>query len=171
MSSDPYQEKLSKAYDEYAEAIYRHCFFRGFPKERAEELVQDTFLKTWDYLRQGNSIENLRAFLYRVVNNLMVDEFRKKKEQSLDQMMEKGWNVDSGDDPEDGLEQRFLIKEVLSVMDGLPEKERELLVMRYVDGLELKEIAEVLQISANNTSVRLNRAMKVLKDRLNNKEQ
>lgn len=57
------------AYDEWADAIYRHCFFRVYSKERAEELVQDTFMKTWQYLEKGNEVENLKAFLYKVAKS------------------------------------------------------------------------------------------------------
>ena len=71
MKSD-LQEGFLNAYDAYADAIYRHCFFRVFSKERAEELAQETFMKTWEYVARGNVIENYKAFLYRVTNNLII---------------------------------------------------------------------------------------------------
>ena len=76
------------AYDKYADAIYRHCFFRVFSKEKAEELTQETFMRTWQYLEDGKEVLNLRAFLYRVANNLIIDHSRKKKEERLDNFHE-----------------------------------------------------------------------------------
>ncbi len=156
------QEFLS-AYDAYAEAIYRHCFFRVYSKARAEELMQETFMKTWQYLQNGERVENLRAFLYRVANNLVIDASRKKREESLDALMEASDAFEPSEDGRTIAEHKLLIKDVLAVLNKLPEDEREILTMRYVDDLDPKDIAEVLDISPNNASVRLNRAMKSLK--------
>jgi DNA-directed RNA polymerase specialized sigma24 family protein len=46
-------EAYLKAYDEYADAIYRYCLFRVFNEEKAKDLTQDTFLRTWEYLASG----------------------------------------------------------------------------------------------------------------------
>src|SRR5690349_19793406 len=58
-----------QAYDEFADPIFRHCYFRVFRRDRAKELVQETFLRAWEYQLQGKPIENIRAFLYRIANN------------------------------------------------------------------------------------------------------
>ena len=68
---------FGEAYDLYADAIYRHCFFRVYSKERAEELTQETFLKLWQYMNDGNEIENIRALAYRIATNLVIDDKRK----------------------------------------------------------------------------------------------
>jgi RNA polymerase sigma-70 factor (ECF subfamily) len=154
------------AYERYADAIYRHCFFRVFSKPLAEELTQETFLKTWQYLAQGKEVENLRAFLYRVANNLIIDYVRKKKEDHLDALLENAPDLEPSYDVRQDLETAELAREAKAAMEGLKEDEREILTMRYVDELDLKEIAEVLDISVNNVSVRLNRAMKELRSEL-----
>ena len=82
------ENQFLKAYDAYSESIYRHCFFRVWRKGRAEELLQETFLRLWTYLIKGNKVENIRALLYKIANNLIIDESRKKKEESLDQILE-----------------------------------------------------------------------------------
>ena len=74
------------------DAIFRHCYFRVFDRERARDLVQETFLKTWEYLTRGHDIENIRAFLYRVATNLIIDDSRRKKEISLEQLSESGFD-------------------------------------------------------------------------------
>ena len=154
------------AYERYAEAIYRHCFFRVFSKPLAEELTQETFLKTWQYLAEGKKVENLRAFLYRVANNLIIDYVRKKKEERLDNLLESAPEIEPTYDGRQDLETAELAREAIAAMEGLREDEREILIMRYIDELELKEIAEALDISVNNVSVRLNRAMKALRQEL-----
>ncbi len=165
MQTDVKNEFLD-AYDRYADAIYRHCFFRIFSKPLAEELTQETFLKTWQYLAAGKEVQNLRAFLYRVANNLIIDYVRKKKEERLDVLMENSADVEPSYDGRNEMETAELAREIAEVMQELRTEDREILTMRYLDQLELKEIADTLGITANNVSVRLNRALKALRELL-----
>jgi|ERR1051325_7809710 RNA polymerase sigma-70 factor (ECF subfamily) len=152
---------LFDAYEAHSEAIYRHCYFRLFSKERAEEAVQETFMKTWQYLADGKKIENIRAFLYRVASNAIVDEIRRKKEDSLEDLMEKSENLPGTS--EDSAEHKMLLSQVREAIHKLPEDFREIIVMRYIDDLGPSEIAEALGIKPNAASVRINRAIKELK--------
>jgi RNA polymerase sigma-70 factor (ECF subfamily) len=157
------ENEFLKAYEDYADAIYRHCFFRVFSKPLAEELTQETFMKTWQYLEGGKEVENLRAFLYRVANNLIIDYSRKKKEERLDNILEAAPEIEPAYDGRLKIEDDEMAREVIRTMDQLREDEKNILMMRYVEELDLKEIAEALDISVNNVSVRLNRAMKALR--------
>lgn len=157
------KKEFLAAYDQYAEAIYRHCYFRVFSPGRAEELVQETFLKTWQYLQAGNSVRNIRVFLYRVASNLIVDEARKRKEPSLEALTEESDAFEPSISGRDELERGVLLRAVRERMKELPEEDRKILTMRYIDDLDPKDIGEILGMSANNVSVRLNRAVKGLR--------
>src|ERR1044071_643544 len=87
------ENEFLAAYDSYSQALYKHCFFRVYSAAKAEELVQDTFMKTWDYIRKGHKVENLKAFLYKTANNLIIDYSRKKRDVSLEQQLDEnpGW--------------------------------------------------------------------------------
>jgi RNA polymerase sigma-70 factor (ECF subfamily) len=154
------------AYDEHADAIYRHIFFRLLSKDKAEELSQETFLKTWQYLESGKEVDNLRPFLYRVATNLVIDYVRKKKEASLDAALE----VNPADEPigsdERDVERHALLSQVKGALTELAQEERDLITMRYIDDLDPKEIAELLGITPNHVSVKLNRAVAKLKKTL-----
>ncbi len=162
------QDQFLEAYDNYSEAIYRHCFFRVYSKTRAEELVQETYMRVWQYLMQGKKVENLRAFLYRVANNLIIDESRKKKEESLEVLMEKSPAYEPSYEGHKSIEKKILYGQVVDGMKDLPPDYKEILVLRYIDDLDPKEIAEILETNANNVSVKINRAVKVLKTRFHN---
>jgi len=71
------QEQFMKVYDEYSAGVYRYCYFRLNSREDAEDLTSTVFHKTWDYLAQGKKIDNMRAFLYRVAHNQIVDLYKK----------------------------------------------------------------------------------------------
>lgn len=158
------EKKFLKAYDEFADPIFRHCYFRVFNRERAKDLMQETFTKTWEYLQKGERVDNLRAFLYRVANNLIIDNSRKRQEQSLDQMQDEGF--DPGEDTRDRLTNFLEAGVVIKVLHKLNPKYREVIQMRYIDDLSPKEIAAVIGETENNVSVRLHRGLKELRDLL-----
>lgn len=164
---DYVRQKFLEAYDAYADAIFRHCYFRVFVRSRAEELMQETFMKTWEYLAGGKSIENIRAFLYRVANNLIIDEARKHKEVSLEALLENEKIREPADNAPENMERNLESKELLRILHALPQEHREVLVLRYVNDLDPKEIGEVLGITVNAASVRIHRALAMLKDRAN----
>ncbi len=153
---------LLEAYDAYADAIFRHCYFRVFSRERAKELMQETFLRAWDQMVQGEEIRHMRGFLYRVANNLIIDESRKKKEQSLDALQEEGF--DPPDHAQENVGARNVDEEiVLQTLEKLEEPYREVVMLRYIDGFRPMEIADMLGVSANVVSVRLHRGIAILR--------
>jgi len=90
-----HQKDFLKAYDELSDALFRHSFFRVSNKEVALDMVQDAFMKTWNHIVGGKIIENYKAFLYHVMNNLIIDYYRKSKSSSLDVLLDDGF--DPGD--------------------------------------------------------------------------
>ncbi len=163
MIPHPMEEQFLKAYDDYADAIFRHCAMRISDRERGRELMQETFLKAWESVRRGTKVENMRAFLYKVANNLIIDTYRRDRgELSLEDMAEE-----TGFDPADqnadrDVERVVAGSEILETLQKLEEPYRTALVMRYVDGLEPKDIADMLDISPNVASVRIHRGLKHL---------
>ena len=158
-------EQFMKAYDELSDAIFRHCWFKIGDKEKAKDIMQDTFTKTWQHINQGTQVNNLKPFLYKVANNMIIDEYRKKKELSLDGLMAEGF--EPGFDEIKNTETTIDAKLVLNIVNQLDEKYREAVLMRYVDELSPKEIAEITGDSENSISVKIHRGLKQLKDILN----
>ena len=155
---------LAQAFDEFSDAIFRHCAYRCFDRERAKELMQEVFMKAWDYLVSGKDIDNVQAFLYRVANNLLIDEARRQKKRtgvSFEDMQEEGFDIE-GEDGRDNATV-FDAKAVAQVLYELEEPYRTAMILRYIDELSPKELASVLNETANTISVRLNRGMKMLR--------
>jgi RNA polymerase sigma-70 factor (ECF subfamily) len=158
------QDRFAKAYEEYSDAIFRHCYFHTFKREEAKEIMQETFMKTWEYIASGREIEQVRPFLYRTATNLMINASKKKKEQSLDELQETGF------DPgvEDEVQKRDIIQEqrVLQVLEKIEEPYRQVVMLRYIEDLTPAEIAEITGESANSVSVRIHRGLKQLRSLL-----
>ena len=151
-----------KAYDNYADAIFRHCYFRVFDREKAKEIMQEAFTRTWEFISKGNEIENIRAFLYRVANNLIVDNARKKKELSFEILSKQGF--DPGFEDKEKLQNIIDGKAAVSMVKKLDIKYRKVILMRFVDGFSPKEIAETLGKTENTVSVRIHRGLKQLRN-------
>jgi len=150
-------------YDELADPLFRHCFYKISDREKALDLVQETFARMWEYLSSGKKVEHLKSFIYRIANNMIIDEYRKKKSQSLDVLAEDGF------DPEEESAVSAIVtsseaKIAVSGIQRLPEPYRQIMELRYIDGLSITEIAGVIRESENTVSVRITRATQKLRD-------
>ncbi|MDD4628726.1 MAG: RNA polymerase sigma factor [Candidatus Peribacteraceae bacterium] len=152
-----------EAYDEYADAIFRHCALRLGDREVGKDLMQDTFLRAWEAIAGGVTVENMRAYLYRIANNLITDFARRQKrrpESSLEEMAEDGFDPPSR---EEGPARTYEGKMVIETLQQVEEPYRTAVVLHYIDGLPPREIASFLGVSANVISVRLHRGMEKLR--------
>lgn len=164
MDQDSLKSLFLAAYDEHADAIYRFCLFKVSQPEKAEDLVQDVFTRYWQALREEMPVGNVRAFLYTVARNRIIDWYRKRKEDSLDELSERGADF-LGDQVED-VEERARVREILEAVDMLDDRSREAVLLRFVEGWSPEEIAAYSGSTANAISVRINRAVKKVQDRL-----
>lgn len=153
-----------QAYDQYADELYRFCFFKVSDSERAQDLVQDVFTRYWQTLRNGQEVQHPRALLFTIARNRVTDWYRKKKEDSLDAMQDDGREF-QGTVRKD-VEQSAEYEEILRAVSDLDEPSKEAVLLRYTEGWSPAEIGALHNESANAVSVRLNRAIKKLQDRL-----
>jgi RNA polymerase sigma-70 factor, ECF subfamily len=159
------RQEFIEAYDQYADGLFRHCYFKVSNRELALDLVQETFTKAWNAISKGQTVDNLKPFLYRIANNLIVDEYRKKKSVSLDELRNEGFDVAGADGQ--SISTMAEVRIVLASIDKLEGKYREVIELRYVSDLSPREIADVLGETENAVSVRINRALKQMRTMLN----
>jgi RNA polymerase sigma-70 factor, ECF subfamily len=167
--SKDHEERFLKAFEEYSDALFRHAFLRINDRERAVDVVHDTFAKVWTYVRNGHEIKSYRPFLYKVLNNLIIDEYRKIKESSLDSLLavegvDEGTFSELHEDTVDSLIATLDGKKAFEFLAELPDVYREVLILRFVDELGPKEISELIEETENVISVRLHRGLKLLQE-------
>ena len=149
-----------EVYDQYADAVFRHCYYRVFNRELAQDLTQEAFTKTWEYLAAGKSVDNLKAFVFRVAHNALIDWSRRKKELSLDALSDGGWDV--GIDQRAKLQENLDVQSAIKILQKLEEPYQTALKLRYLSDFSPKEIAQILGESENVVSVRIHRGIKKL---------
>ena len=135
------EENFTEVYDKYADLIFRHCFFRVHERELAKELMQETFIKGWKYISDGKEVENIKALLYKIATNLVIDHSRREKNKkriSLDYLLEQGF--EPGEDKSDRIKNKMDAENALTVVTKLKNKYQEVVLLRYVEDLSIKEI-------------------------------
>jgi RNA polymerase sigma-70 factor, ECF subfamily len=175
-TNENHEARFLKAFEEYSDALFRHAFLRISDRERAIDLVHDTFTKVWTYIRTGHEVTSFKSFLYKVLNNLIIDEYRKHKESSLDALFEvegidEGTFTELNADDTDSMIATMDGERIFELLHQLPDTYKEVLILRYVDELGPKEISELIEETENVISVRLHRGMKMLRDLVDIEEQ
>lgn len=152
---------LSMAHGDFEKGLNARAFFKLSDHAIGEDLVQETFLKTWNYLLKGGKIEMMKAFLYHILNNLIIDQYRKHKATSLDSLLEKGFEP-----RETSPENIFKIldgKAAILLIVQLPKSYHKVMQMKYVDDLSLQEMMALTGHSKNSLAVQLHRGLEKMK--------
>ncbi len=167
-------EVYGKLYDIYVDQIYRFIYFKVGRKEEAEDLTADVFLKTWQYINEMGSevIENLRAFLYQTARNTVIDFYRSKDQKEFialpqEEREEEKPTVEIIDAKQDLVEKIELasdLEEVKKSLQKIRDEYREVIVLRFIEEMSVKETADILGKSEGAVRVLLHRAVAALKE-------
>jgi RNA polymerase sigma-70 factor (ECF subfamily) len=156
------EERFLKEYDAHADGIFRFCLFKLSDREVAKDLTQETFTKVWSYMAGGGEIRNIRAFLFQTARNLIIDKYRKKHTGSLEVMQEAGFDPVFEEEVE--IEEKIDAQIAIQLLKELSEDHREVITLRFIEELSVKEISETIGETTSNVSVRLHRAMAKLRE-------
>lgn len=165
MRTEPHetQKLFSELYEAFSDEIFRFSLAKTRNRDLALDVTQETFIKTWDYLRSGKEIEQSRGFLYRTCRNLIIDASRKKKFSSLDALLEASSEpaLSNDEDTPNGssIDKQFFMER----LRALDEHHFEILNLRFIQELTLSEIAHIYKETENTVSVRIHRAVKQAK--------
>lgn len=161
---------IEKAYSEHADSIFRFCLTQTRNRDIAKDIVQDVFIKTWEYVLQGNSVDNIRAFLFRVARNAIIDAGRKKKSYSLDILLEEGFEPADSENELASHQNRLDFERALLLIDDLDDIYKEPILFRYVEDMSIKDIAKILSEKENTISVRIHRGLDILQKKIQEQE-
>jgi RNA polymerase sigma factor (sigma-70 family) len=131
--------------------------------EIARDAIQQSMMKLWENRKQLDSCINLKAFVFRVVRNVCLDELKKKKPVYFDnpESLKNHPHHHSVQHERDEM-----VGIVQKLIDTLPDNQREVIQMRDIDGLDFEEIAELIGRDIPYTRVLLSRARKSVKEKI-----
>ena len=125
--------------------IFAQAFHRLRNKADAEDIAQEAFLRLWRIApdwQQGNT--KVSTWLYQVVSNLCIDRIRRKQPENLDAIPEP---ADARPNATDVIQDQSRASALYHALAKLPDRQREAVAMRHLDGLSNPEIADNLQLS------------------------
>jgi RNA polymerase sigma-70 factor (ECF subfamily) len=154
-------ERVEQIYEAERECIYSYLLYLGLPAGRAQELAQDSFLKLYLKMSQGESIENPRAWLYKVAHNLALRSHQ--REPKFDELDPNLPLPEGSPNPERDLIARQRRSALTQAIRDLSPRQRNCLHLR-VQGLRYREIAATIGISTSAVGEFLRRAVDRLKE-------
>ena len=159
---------FGEIYDIYLNNIYQFIFYKVTHKEIAEDLTEESFFKAWVNLKKYKKQScPFSSWLYRISNNTVIDYLRKEKiktEELMDEMPDK--NMSAKKDAEQYYNQKLLKK----ALSKLPNTQKEVIILKYINELKNKEIALILKKSDTAVRILISRALKKLKEIMKNIE-
>ena len=164
-------ESFDSVYDRHHKNVYNYIAFRINNHYDAEELANDVFVKAMRSQHSYNPDFAVEAWLIGIAKNVVTDYLRRimrRQFVSLDSIMGL---ISINRQPEDVVVLKDEIRELVSAMTLLRDKERQILSMKFATSLKNKEIGEILGISESHVKVTAHRALNKLKKHMKEDEQ
>lgn len=134
----------------------------------AEDIIQNVFLKTWEYRKRLNPNYSIKSFLYKTTYNEFINQYRRSKAISI---LELSY-IEALDDFIDDNNTELLERKIAYVTEGimhLPTKCKETFLLSKKDGLTNIEIAEYMNVSIKTVEGQLTKAYNLLRERVGSK--
>lgn len=156
---------LGGIYDEYHPLLYSYIYRRVGDVEVARDLTADVFRRFLQAMANGNGPnEQLRAWLYRVAHNIVIDHYRRRRNWPESPLEERLPSND--DDPDTTAEQRIRCDTVRSAMEQLTADQQEVVALKFLEGLTNAEVADITQRSIGAVKSLQHRALAALRRQL-----
>ena len=159
------EKAFIRAYDEYADEIFRFCAFIVKDRERARDLMQDTFIKVWQNLDRFRNQSQFSTWIYRIAVNTCLSYLRTAKRRATDELNDRIIE-NYTEEPSEREEQIALLYKSIAQLE---ENERIIITM-VLDEVPYPEIAEVAGISEGNLRVKIHRIKHKLTEIYNSNE-
>ncbi len=145
----PVKEEFSLVYDRHFNSVYRFVYYKTFHRERAEDLTSQAFLKAYEkYHTFDPARGDIRAWLYRIAGNAVVDHFRRnRKTVSIHDVWDDVPDSGGANDAADDHENREKLLALRKAMAGLSAAGRDVLILRVWENVPYKTIASLLNRS------------------------
>ncbi len=160
----------------HLDAMYNFAYRLVLDEDDAKDLVQDTYMKAYRFIRSFQKGTNSKAWLYRILKNSFINDFRKRSKEpsKVDyQEVENFYNSDNVDEKKTVDLRVESVKdmigdEVSNALNSLAVDFRTVIILCDLEGFTYEEMAKILDIPIGTVRSRLHRARNLLKDKLEN---
>lgn len=148
----------------YQRPIYNLAYRMSGEKEAAKDIAQESFVAAYSSLKTFKGKARFSTWLYQITLNKCRDYLKSKRSNDLCVIDPDLPLVSEGADPEYRLKAKEQDKAIQQALRMMPPKYRELLILKHIEELDYKEMAELLGLSLTNLKVRTYRAREMFKE-------
>jgi len=156
-------EAFGQLYGIYLDRIYRYAFHQVQDRMTAEDITEEVFVKAWKAIKscKGKG-RTFQAWIYRIAHNHIVNTLRNtRKFTSMEMEKEADFN-----DPRLDVEAKLEQQEVTEMIADLPPNQRQVILLKFIDGLDNKEIAKIMKKSEGAVRILQMRALTTLRQKI-----
>lgn len=150
--------------DKYKDMVFGICLKICREREQAEEIAQDTFVKAFNNLDSFRMESKFSTWLYRIAYNTSISAVRKKKVEfaPVDDHIVQNYTIEEINTDIQGCDREVVQKKLLGMIDELPDNDRAIVQLFYLEQTSIDDISEMTQLSKSNIKVKLHRIRKRL---------
>jgi RNA polymerase sigma-70 factor (ECF subfamily) len=153
-------------YGRYSKRLYKFAFSILKSVEESENILQDVFLNLWEKRINIEKDSSVKYYIFTITYNSSISIIRKKaRETQFFDYLKSLQELNQGP-PSLELEFNELTKTLLTIIDHLPQRQKEVYILHKEEGLKYQEIAERLNISVNTIETHMSRALKTIQEKL-----
>lgn len=163
MEDESFESFIERAVDEYESPLIGYARTYLYDLERARDVVQDTFIRLCSQDREKVR-EHLKSWLFTVCRNRCLDVLRKdKRVEPLDEIR---WQKVAGEDanPAGQLENDESMAAVMGYLDRLPNNQKEVILLKFQQGMSYKEIQKVTGLKQGNIGFLIHAGLKRMRE-------
>lgn len=164
---ESHPEKFAEIVSRYQNRLFYYVFRYVHDKMKAEDILQEAFIKMYVNINSFDADRSFSAWAYRIAHNETINYIKKNnKEVTIE---EDGWFEKIADDSIDfatDFDKKISNQRIKKVVNGLPMKYKQVVVLYYFEEQDYDSIAKILQIPSSTVGVRLRRAKKRLQSTL-----
>lgn len=156
----------------HADALYNFAYSLVYEQARAEDLVQEAFLKAYRFVHSFESGSNAKAWLFQILKNAFINDYRKKSRQpqqvdfedfnEKNQLEKQSVSIDIGQD----VYSHMIGDEITLALNKLPVDFRVAIILSDLEGFTYEEISKITDIPIGTVRSRLFRARNLMKEQL-----
>ncbi len=159
------REQLSELWNNYSTELHRFIYKRVQDEDEAWDIVQEAMTRITQYQHSENT-ENLRALWYRIAGNLVIDQSRRQSVRTAYAQSQQHIEPQLQPAPDTQLAARQHLQLLQEVVDELPEKCRQVFILRKFRDYDQQQIADELSISRRMVEKHLQKALSHCRTRL-----
>jgi RNA polymerase sigma-70 factor (ECF subfamily) len=160
------ERALSELYQTYFPRVYRYILARTGSPHDAEDLAEEVFMRVLEAIERFQHREApFSAWLFRIAHNAVISQRRKESARGKSGPLLEGIPVDTAG-PDELVEQRLILDEVMEAARKLPEAQRQVITLRFTAGLSVAETALAMGKGEGNVKVIQHKAIAKLREML-----